>query len=150
MLRTLSVCFSLGFGLENVSVVVTDRSWELSWLRTIRVGREQKNEGGGPLGHISRSRGRLDSARAFPGSAASRHPAHHRRHAARDRVSSYGHSRLTTPFIDGLAKRGVRFERAYSTTSWTAPAMVSMLSSTYPSQHGVVTGLVSEEADVYS
>lgn len=67
-----------------------------------------------------------------------------------DRLSSYDHSRQTTPFIDGLAERGLRFERAYSTTSWTAPAMVSMLSSTYPSQHGVVTGLVNEEAEVYS
>ena len=67
-----------------------------------------------------------------------------------DRVSSYGHSRETTPFIDHLAQRGVRFERAYSTTSWTAPAMASMLSSTYPWQHGVVTGLVRNESEVYS
>ncbi len=54
-----------------------------------------------------------------------------------DRVSAYGHSRKTTPFIDGLAAEGARFERAYSTTSWTAPALVSMLTSSYPTRHGV-------------
>jgi arylsulfatase A-like enzyme len=58
-----------------------------------------------------------------------------------DRVSSYGHERLTTPFIDGLAAEGVRFQRAYSTTSWTAPALASMLTSAYPIRHGVGQGV---------
>lgn len=58
-----------------------------------------------------------------------------------DRVSAYGHERRTTPFIDSLAAEGVRFERAYSTTSWTAPALVSMLTSSYPTRHGVGQGV---------
>jgi arylsulfatase A-like enzyme len=58
-----------------------------------------------------------------------------------DHVSAYGHERKTTPFIDGLAEQGVLFTRAYSTTSWTAPALVSMLTSSYPSRHGVGQGV---------
>jgi arylsulfatase A-like enzyme len=58
-----------------------------------------------------------------------------------DHVSAYGHERKTTPFVDGLAEQGVLFTRAYSTTSWTAPALVSMLTSSYPSRHGVGQGV---------
>jgi arylsulfatase A-like enzyme len=58
-----------------------------------------------------------------------------------DHVSAYGHERKTTPFIDGLAEQGVLFTRAYSTTSWTVPALVSMLTSSYPSRHGVGQGV---------
>ncbi len=54
-----------------------------------------------------------------------------------DHLSCYGHPRRTTPFIDRIAAEGVRFSRAYSTTSWTAPALASMLTSSYPTRHGV-------------
>ena len=36
-----------------------------------------------------------------------------------------------SPTLDGLAARGVRFERAYSQCSWTAPSMVSMVTGRY-------------------
>lgn len=55
----------------------------------------------------------------------------------RDHVSAYGYERETTPFIDGLAKRGVVFEDAWSTSSWTLPAVASMVSGTWPVEHGL-------------
>lgn len=35
------------------------------------------------------------------------------------------------------------FERAYSASSWTSPASVSINTSVYPFQHGVVTGFLA-------
>ncbi len=54
-----------------------------------------------------------------------------------DHMSSDGYGRPTSPFVDSLAKEGVRFERAYATSSWTTPSVVSMLSSTYQNRHGM-------------
>jgi arylsulfatase A-like enzyme len=50
-----------------------------------------------------------------------------------DRMSVYGAARRTTPAIDDLAKRGVRFTNAFSTSPWTLPAHASMLTGRYPS-----------------
>ena len=44
-----------------------------------------------------------------------------------DHLSSYGYERETSPFLDGLAAEGVRFENAISTTSWTLPSMATLL-----------------------
>ncbi|HEU5319146.1 MAG TPA: sulfatase [Chloroflexota bacterium] len=44
-----------------------------------------------------------------------------------DRMSCYGHTRLTTPHIDRLASQGVLFERAYCPNVPTTPAYSSML-----------------------
>ena len=52
-----------------------------------------------------------------------------------DHMSSDGYDRPTSPFVDSLAKDGVRFERAYATSSWTTPSVVSMLTSTYQNRH---------------
>lgn len=54
-----------------------------------------------------------------------------------DHLGSYGHQQETSPFLDSLADRGVRFERAYAQASWTLPSHVSLLSSTYPHTHQV-------------
>ena len=59
-----------------------------------------------------------------------------------DHVSSYGYGRNTTPFIDSLASNGVRFERAYATSSWTVPSVASMVTGLHPGQHGVTRGVV--------
>jgi arylsulfatase A-like enzyme len=57
-----------------------------------------------------------------------------------DRVGEeYAQARALTPFLDGLARRGTRFERAYAPSSWTCPSVASLLTSRYPSQHGVNT-----------
>jgi arylsulfatase A-like enzyme len=54
-----------------------------------------------------------------------------------DRLSCYGNARATSPRIDRLAAEGVLFERALSTTSWTLPAHLSMLTGLFVSSHGV-------------
>jgi len=53
-----------------------------------------------------------------------------------DHFSSYGYFRNTTPNVDQFAKRGVLFENAISSSSWTLPAMASMFTSLLPHQHG--------------
>ena len=58
-----------------------------------------------------------------------------------DRLPCYGYKRDTAPFICSLAERGVLFERAFSASSYTAPATASIFTSVYPSRHGVITGL---------
>jgi len=54
-----------------------------------------------------------------------------------DRLSCYGNPRPTSPNIDRLARGGALFERAWSTTSWTLPAHVSMLTGLPISAHGL-------------
>ena len=60
-----------------------------------------------------------------------------------DHLSSYGYARDTSPFLDSLAANGARFTRAYSTSSWTVPAVASLMTSLHPESHGVVSGAVS-------
>ncbi len=55
-----------------------------------------------------------------------------------DRLSSYGYPLATTPALDRLAARGVLFENAYATASWTWPATASILTGLSPEAHGVV------------
>jgi arylsulfatase A-like enzyme len=54
-----------------------------------------------------------------------------------DHVGSYGYARDTTPNLDALAAQGLRFTRAGSPRAKTTPAMASLLSGTYPHEHGV-------------
>jgi arylsulfatase A-like enzyme len=54
-----------------------------------------------------------------------------------DHLSSYGYERNTTPHLDALAARGLLFEAAHSTSSWTLPAHASLLTGRYPSFHGL-------------
>ena len=42
-----------------------------------------------------------------------------------------------TPFIDGLAKRGLRFTRTYAPSPWTVPSMASLVTGSFPARHGV-------------
>ena len=66
----------------------------------------------------------------------------------RDHLGCYGSERDTSPRLDALAARGVRFERAYATAPWTIPSVVSILTGLYPSGHGVkrITSQVPDEA----
>jgi len=57
-----------------------------------------------------------------------------------DHLGLYGYPKDTTPFLDSLADDAVVFDKAYSGSSWTAPATASMFTSVYPDQHGVVSG----------
>ncbi len=52
-----------------------------------------------------------------------------------DHLGSYGYERDTTPFIDELARRGLRWEHARSPSPWTLPAHVTLLSGALPHHH---------------
>ncbi|MGH0033934.1 MAG: sulfatase [Myxococcota bacterium] len=65
-----------------------------------------------------------------------------------DHLSGYGYGRETSPAIDALAREGVLFRDASSTSPWTLPAHVSMLTGRYPSRHGVVDRNKALSADV--
>src|SRR5262245_29954999 len=68
-----------------------------------------------------------------------------------DHVSCYGYPRATTPFLDALAARGVRFTRTYAAISHTAPSHATMLTGLVPAVHGVVNNggrLDPEAADL--
>lgn len=54
-----------------------------------------------------------------------------------DHLSIYGYTRQTSPAIDALAQGGIVFERAYAQAPFTPPSVASLLTSTYPSTHGV-------------
>jgi arylsulfatase A-like enzyme len=54
-----------------------------------------------------------------------------------DRMSMYGYERETTPFLDHVANRGVRFDRNLAQSSWTKSSMASLWTGLYPSRTGV-------------
>lgn len=54
-----------------------------------------------------------------------------------DRLGCYGHSDALTPVLDGLARKGVLFERAYAPVPLTLPSHASMFTGLYPPEHGV-------------
>lgn len=48
-----------------------------------------------------------------------------------DHLGCYGYARDTSPHIDSLAARGVRFEHTISQSSWTLPSMISLMMGRY-------------------
>lgn len=54
-----------------------------------------------------------------------------------DHLGAYGYHRDTSPFLDRLAEDSVLFESAYSQSSWTLPAHMSLLFSLNPASHQV-------------
>jgi arylsulfatase A-like enzyme len=57
-----------------------------------------------------------------------------------DHVGCYGYPRPTTPRIDALARDGLLCLDAVSTSSWTLPAHLSMLTSVDAGEHGGIDG----------
>lgn len=55
-----------------------------------------------------------------------------------DHLGCYGYGRDTSPHIDALAQDAIRFEQAVPQSSWTRPAVASLLTATYPAIHGAV------------
>ena len=53
-----------------------------------------------------------------------------------DHLSSYGYERPTTPAVDAFAADAVRFEHAYSVSSWTLPSHASLFTGLHPTTHG--------------
>lgn len=54
-----------------------------------------------------------------------------------DHLSSYGYARDTSPRIEGLAEEGVVFEQVFAQRGLTWPSLTSIMTSRYPSDHGV-------------
>jgi arylsulfatase A-like enzyme len=54
-----------------------------------------------------------------------------------DRLGCYGYPRPTSPAVDALASRGVRFERVIAEASWTLPSHMTLFTGLYPTTHGV-------------
>lgn len=55
-----------------------------------------------------------------------------------DHLGSYGYHRPTSPSLDALAARGVRFARAVSASNRTRSAMPSLWTGLLPSHHGAL------------
>lgn len=56
-----------------------------------------------------------------------------------DHLGCYGYNRETSPTIDRLAREGVLFENAFSSTTWTLPAHLALMTSLPDVVHGVLT-----------
>jgi arylsulfatase A-like enzyme len=54
-----------------------------------------------------------------------------------DRLGGYGYVRNTSPILDQVASRGVRFARHLAQSSWTKCSMASLWTALYPSRTGV-------------
>ncbi len=60
---------------------------------------------------------------------------------AADHLGLYGYDRPTSPTIDELAARGIRFDRAQATSSWTLPSHASMFTGRWP--HEISAGWIT-------
>jgi arylsulfatase A-like enzyme len=65
-----------------------------------------------------------------------------------DHLGCYGYDRNTSPNIDRLAGRSVRFDQARASTPWTLPSHVEMLTGRHPADVGIVDYESSIPADV--
>lgn len=55
-----------------------------------------------------------------------------------DHLGAWGYERPTSPVIDALAARGVRYASAWSPSPWTLPSHATMLSGWLPDRHGAI------------
>jgi arylsulfatase A-like enzyme len=55
-----------------------------------------------------------------------------------DHLGAWGSERATSPFLDSLAARGLRFTEARSSSPWTLPSHVTLLSGRPPLEHAVI------------
>lgn len=62
-----------------------------------------------------------------------------------DRLSCQGYRRQTTPFLDELAKEGVRFPHAFANTLGTPPSHATMLTGLYQENHRVDYDVVGDK-----
>src|SRR3989338_931852 len=58
-----------------------------------------------------------------------------------DHLSCYGYHRNTSPNIDKLAQESMLFKNCFSQSQRTAPAFMSIMSSLYPTFHGVMANI---------
>jgi len=55
-----------------------------------------------------------------------------------DHLPMYGYDRGSTPNLDRLAQDAIRFDDAFTNSSWTRPSFASILTGRLPSSHGVM------------
>ncbi len=55
-----------------------------------------------------------------------------------DHLPAYGYDAGSTPNLDRLAEDSVRFDQAFTNSSWTRPSFASILTGRLPSSHGVM------------
>ena len=53
-----------------------------------------------------------------------------------DHVGAYGYAKARTPVLDGLARAGAMFDRAYAASPVTLPSHATLLTGRYPPGHG--------------
>lgn len=58
----------------------------------------------------------------------------------RDAVSVYGEVEGTTPYLDSLAREGLRYDWALAPSPWTLPSHATLFTSLGPERHGVGVG----------
>jgi arylsulfatase A-like enzyme/uncharacterized membrane protein YbhN (UPF0104 family) len=56
-----------------------------------------------------------------------------------DHLPLYGYREIETPNLDAFARDAIRFENAFSNSSWTRPSFASSLTGRYPSNHKTIT-----------
>ena len=54
-----------------------------------------------------------------------------------DHLSYYGYRRQTSPQLDAISAEGVFFRQAFSSSAWTTPGLISILTSLYAPTHEV-------------
>lgn len=54
-----------------------------------------------------------------------------------DHLGYYGYAKDTSPQLDALSSEGVFFRQAFSSSGWTSPGLISILTSLYAPTHGV-------------
>jgi arylsulfatase A-like enzyme len=62
-----------------------------------------------------------------------------------DHIGYYGYPHPTSPHLDSIAAEGVFFRQAFSSSGWTSPGLVSILTGLYAPTHGV--DIRSQELD---
>jgi arylsulfatase A-like enzyme len=62
-----------------------------------------------------------------------------------DALGLYGAKTTSTPTIDALGRLSAVFERAYAAASWTKPSIATLLTSLYPSTHGLGSRFYSDQ-----
>ncbi len=56
-----------------------------------------------------------------------------------DHMSGNGYERPTTPNLDAFANKSLVFDSAFAHSSWTLPEAISIYTSLYPYQHGIMS-----------
>ena len=57
----------------------------------------------------------------------------------RDHVGAYGYFRDTTPKLDALAAESIVFDSCFAPIAHTTPSHITILTGTYPHEHGVLS-----------